>query len=257
MDFVSALLVLGRHWLALVNGLVLTAAASFSMLVAIPPTYQATSSVVLLVPAQKGATEAGQLNPYLGFGSSLGIVAQLTARRMNDLSVAERLYAQGATGDYLVDIVPGDAPMLSVTATSTSEDEALRTAKLVDQAVTKELRDSQVSLGAPSNLLIQTKPVTTATQAVLKRGSQMRAIAAVLVLGVAGTIFAAFTLEGLRVRRERRRADPTYISRSARRSGRTPPGGSPPAPSAKQQRRERALIASGSNQGPAPGRPDQ
>jgi capsular polysaccharide biosynthesis protein len=245
VDFVSALLVLGRHWLALLNGLILTLAASVSMLVAIPPTYQATSSAVLLVPAQPGATEAGQLNPYLGFGSALGIVGELTARKMNDVAMGQRLYAEGATAAYIVDTVPGEAPMLQVTATSTDKDSALRTAKIVDSAISRDLRESQLALGSPKNLLIQTKPVTTATEAVLKRGSQIRAIAAVLVLGVAGTIFAAFTLEGLRVRRERRKADPTFLDRGTkRRFGRAGPD---PTRNGVADR-DRPLVTSGSDQ---------
>lgn len=222
MDFVSALLVLVRHWLVVLNGALLTIGATVALFVAVPPTYQASSSSVLLVPAQPGATESGQLNPYLGFGSSLGIVAQITARRMNDAATGAKLVKQGATASYLVDIVPGDAPMLSVTATSRDEQAALRTAKIVNSAISTELRDSQVALGAPTNLLIQTSPVTTATQAVLKRGSQIRALAAALVLGVAGTIVAAFMIEGVRVRRAKVRADPGVFDK-----GRKPKGGGP------------------------------
>jgi capsular polysaccharide biosynthesis protein len=213
VDFVSALMVLARHWLVVLNGVVLTVGATLALFVAVPPTYQATTSSVLLVPSQPGATETGQLNPYLGFGGSLGIVAEITARRMNDGSMVDKLTKQGATADYLVDLVPGDAPILSVTATSRDEQSSLRTARIVDAAISAELRDSQLSLGAPANLLISTKPVTTATQAVLKRGSQIRAVAAVLVLGIAGTIVAAFIAEGVRVRRARMRADPGHFDR--------------------------------------------
>jgi capsular polysaccharide biosynthesis protein len=230
VDFVSALLVLVRHWLVVLNGAVLTIGATVALFVAVPPTYQATSSAVLLVPAQPGATESGQQNPYLGFGSSLGIVAQITARRMNDAAVGVKLAKQGATADYLVDIVPGDAPMLSVVATSRDEQAALRTAKIVDAAISTELRDSQLALGAPRNLLIQTNPVTTPTHAVLKRGSQIRALAAALVLGVAGTIVSAFIAEGVRVRRAKFRADPGHFDRR-RGPGR---GKAPPAPEMDQ-----------------------
>ena len=225
VDFVSALLVLVRHWLVVLNGALLTIGATVALFVAVPPSYQATSSSVLLVPAQPGATESGQLNPYLGFGSSLGIVAQITARRMNDATTGAKLTKQGATASYLVDIVPGDAPMLSVTATSRDEQAALRTAKIVNSAISTELRDSQVALGAPTNLLIQTSPVTTATHAVLKRGSQIRALAAALVLGIAGTIVAAFMIEGVRVRRAKMRADPGVFDK-----GRKPKGGGGGAP---------------------------
>jgi capsular polysaccharide biosynthesis protein len=229
VDFVSALLVLVRHWLVVLNGAVLTLGATVALFVAVPPTYQATSSAVLLVPAQPGATEAGQLNPYLGFGSSLGIVAQITARRMNDASTAEKLTKQGATADFLVDIVPGDAPMLSVTATSRDEQAALRTAKIVDVAISAELRDSQLALGSPRNLLIQTSPVATPSRAVLKRGSQIRALAAAMVLGIAGTIVSAFIAEGVRVRRARMKADPGHFDRrrQPRRSGGRPDGEEP------------------------------
>jgi hypothetical protein len=178
------------------------AAAGAGILIAVPPTYEASASDVLLVPARPGSTQAGEANPYLGFGGSLGIVAQITARRMNDVATAEALYAQGATAEYLVDIVPGDAPMLSVTAKSPDEATAMKTAEIVEAEIGKQLTQNQLDLQAPQNLLIVTSRVN-GPHAVLKRGSQIRALAGMLAVGMAGTVFLAFAVESLRQRRLR------------------------------------------------------
>ncbi|MEU0881557.1 hypothetical protein ABZ345_23335 [Lentzea sp. NPDC005914] len=204
MDFVSALKVLRRRWVTVLVGFGLMTVAGVGIMIAVPPTYQVKASDVLLVPAQVGSSQAGQANPYLGFGGSLGIVAQITARKMNDFTTIEQMKQAGATGEYLVDIVPGEAPMLSVTATSKSEAEALRTAQIVEKAMTDNLRQSQVDLKAPAQFLITTNPITLPSHAEIQRGSQLRALAGMLVVGLAGTVLAAFVIESVKTRRKQR-----------------------------------------------------
>lgn len=204
VDFVSALKVLRRRWVTVLVGFGIMIAAGIGIMIAVPPTYQVKASDVLLVPAQVGSSQAGQANPYLGFGGSLGIVAQITARKMNDFTTVELMKEQGATGEYLVDIVPGEAPMLSVTATSKSEAEALRTAQVVEKAMTDNLKQSQVDLKAPAQFLITTNPITLPSHAEIQRGSQLRALAGMLVVGLAGTVLAAFVIESVKTRRKQR-----------------------------------------------------
>ncbi|SDI65273.1 Capsular polysaccharide biosynthesis protein [Actinokineospora alba] len=201
LDFVSALKVLGRHWVVVGTGLGLMLVAAVGIFVAIPPTYEAKASDVLLVPAQVGSTQAGQANPYLGFGGALGIVAEITARRMNDPVSVEDMKSKGATAEYLVDIVPGEAPVLQVTAKSKDEQEALNTARIVEKAMGELLQRNQLELKAPQNLLIVLSPVTTATQAEASRGSQMRALAGMLAVGLALTVLAAFMAESVQARK--------------------------------------------------------
>jgi capsular polysaccharide biosynthesis protein len=204
VDFVSALKVLRRRWVTVLVGFGLMIVAGIGIMIAVPPTYQVKASDVLLVPAQVGSSQAGQANPYLGFGGSLGIVAQITARKMNDFTTVEQMKQAGATGEYLVDIVPGEAPMLSVTATSKSESEALRTAQIVEKAMTDNLKQSQVDLKAPAQFLITTNPITLPSHAEIQRGSQLRALAGMLVVGLAGTVLAAFVIESVKTRRRQR-----------------------------------------------------
>lgn len=206
VDFVSALKVLRRRWVTVLIGVVIMTAAGIGILIAVPPTYQVKASDVLLVPAQVGSSQAGAANPYLGFGGSLGIVAEITARKMNDFATVELMKQAGATGEYLVDIVPGEAPMLQVTATSKNEAEALRTAQVVEKAMNDNLRQSQVDLKAPPQFLITTNPVTLPTHSEIQRGSQFRALAGMLVVGLASTVLAAFVVESVKTRRRLRAA---------------------------------------------------
>jgi capsular polysaccharide biosynthesis protein len=206
VDFVSAVKVLGKQWVVVTVGVVLMIAAAVGIFFMVPPTYEVKASDVLLVPAQVGSSQAGQANPYLGFGGSLGIVAEITARRMNDKSTVEEMIAKGGTAEYLVDIVPGEAPMLQVTANSKDREAALRTAQVIEKSMTELLTQSQIDLKAPDNLLITTSPVTTPTHAEIQRGSQMRALAGMVVVGLALTVLIAFLRESVQARKRQKAA---------------------------------------------------
>ncbi|PRY40718.1 hypothetical protein [Umezawaea tangerina] len=201
VDFVSALKVLGKQWVVVTVGVSVMVAAAIGIFFMVPPTYEVKASDVLLVPAQVGSSQAGQANPYLGFGGSLGIVAEITARRMNDKSTVEEMVGKGGTAEYLVDIVPGEAPMLQVTANSKDRAAALRTAQVIEKSMTELLTQNQVDLKAPENLLITTSPVTTPTHADIQRGSQMRALAGMAVVVLALTVLIAFLRESVQTRR--------------------------------------------------------
>lgn len=206
VDFVSAVKVLGKQWVVVTVGVVLMIAAAIGIFFMVPPTYEVKASDVLLVPAQVGSSQAGQANPYLGFGGSLGIVAEITARRMNDKSTVEEMIAKGGTAEYLVDIVPGEAPMLQVTANSQDREAALRTAQVIEKSMTELLTQSQIDLKAPDNLLITTSPVTTPTHAEIQRGSQMRALAGMAVVGLSLTVLIAFLRESVQARKRQKAA---------------------------------------------------
>ncbi|HWO60543.1 MAG TPA: hypothetical protein VNO31_10980, partial [Umezawaea sp.] len=213
VDFVSALKVLGKQWVVVTAGVALMVAGAIGIFFMVPPTYEVKASDVLLVPAQVGSSQAGQANPYLGFGGSLGIVAEITARRMNDQSTIEEMLTKGATAEYLVDIVPGEAPMLQVTANSKDREAALRTAQVIEKAMTELLTQNQIDLKAPENLLITTSPVTTPTHAEVQRGSQMRALAGMAVIGLALTVLIAFLRESVQTRK-RLKADAGLVEES-------------------------------------------
>jgi len=206
VDFVSALKVLGKQWVVVTVGVALMVAAAIGIFFMVPPTYEVKASDVLLVPAQVGSSQAGQANPYLGFGGSLGIVAEITARKMNDKSTVEEMVAKGGTAEYLVDIVPGEAPMLQVTANSKDREAALRTAQVIEKSMTELLTQNQIDLKAPENLLITTNPVTTPTHAEVQRGSQMRALAGMAVVGLALTVLIAFLRESVQTRKRQKAA---------------------------------------------------
>src|SRR5689334_18494068 len=99
MDFGSAVRVLLRHWLVVSLSLLVVVGALGYIFVVVPPTYTATTSGVLLVPNDPRSTDSGRLNPYLGFGGSLQVVAEITARAMNDKPEVAALSAEGARAD--------------------------------------------------------------------------------------------------------------------------------------------------------------
>ena len=101
-------------------------------MVAIPPTYKAVGSadpagLVQLDPHHTGHPGTGPktINPYLAFGGSIKATAEILAKVMNGEDVAQKVLAAGGTGAYVADLSAGDAPIITVTATGKTPDEAL------------------------------------------------------------------------------------------------------------------------------------
>ena len=231
-DFFSSMAVLGRRWKVVGAGIVATVLVAMAAVTAIPPTYKANGSSFLAVAsdANLSATpgDAQPKNPYLAFGGSLNATAELMAKSMNGEQMHAKVAALGGTGDYVTDLAPGDAPVLTISATGKTPEEALTTEKMATQILKDELTNSQLDLGA-KNDLIRTKEVLIPEHAVKQQTSRIRALIGVLVLGLSATVMAAFLVESLAQHRAKSR-----VPRSVGNSGEVRPltgrRGDPPEP---------------------------
>ena len=105
----------------------LTIAALVGAMTIVPITYQAEGEIILLVPTDNLDESVVAQNAYLGFGGSLNVVTFVLARAAGGQQAATEIEAAGGVADFIVDLVPGDAPMLSITATSKDPAEAMKT----------------------------------------------------------------------------------------------------------------------------------
>jgi capsular polysaccharide biosynthesis protein len=208
-DFWTSVDVVRRHWKLLLVGLVLTFALAWGAFVAVGPSYQATTEMILLVP--HGNTTPGRTadvlptgNPYLSFGGTLNVTGTVIAKALMGNQGATEVSARGGSASYSVEPPVGDAPVLTITATSADPAASLRTAAIVRTLLTRELDRQQRVAGAPQASWITMAPLEVADHATPQKKSQIRALAAILVLGTAGSVGMCFFAESLAQRRRGR-----------------------------------------------------
>lgn len=206
MDFVTFLQTLARRWLIVLAGLLVTAAGVIAVLRFVPPSYEASTSLLLTVPVtgdQKGGStsDPGQVNPYLAFGGALNVNAELLADLLASRDAHTMVRAAGGGAEYAVSPGQGAAPVINVLATSGDAREAGATARAVVTVAAQLLSERQRASGAPQSSWIRVSALTSAGSAEQKTTSTIRALVSTVVLGVAATVLLAFTVEGIARRR--------------------------------------------------------
>lgn len=231
MDFWNSLKVLARRWYVVVAGLVLTLVGGLGVNSLIAPSYTAVGSLVLAVPPNL-PERAASSNPYLAYGN-LAVAAKVVASGMNQPSVVRDQRSKGATGDFVVDLDPErSSPIITVNSTARTAAEAIKTVEVVTAGVQQLLADRQKFLGAPQNTWITANSVVVPEEANRAIGSRLRAVSAVLVLGVIGTLTLAFAIEGMAQGRSAPAPPVGSLRAPAATAAAGPPPYSPPPPPA-------------------------
>ena len=208
MDFWSSMRLLVRWWYVVLAGLVVTAAVVVMVFRMVPPTFTATSQQMFLAtPAAPQETRGGQAqasaNPLLDLGGGYNVLAELMAKIMNGVQGQLAVEAAGGEGDYVVDTVPGDAPVLSISVDATTPAKALGTEKVVRDVLAQTLESQQRAAGADARSFVVVRPVFEPIEATYEPASRVRAGGALLIVGVALTIGLVFFVESLAQRRRR------------------------------------------------------
>jgi hypothetical protein len=194
----SLLLILGKLWkykFATLPVLVLILVGAFYVIAVKAPTYEASSTYILVSPPAPPTDEEiardpalGKIhadNPYTRYGDQT-VVVQLLASRMNSEEGIRALAAQGA-GPYTVDSTPvfgSSAPIAQITTMGATPAAAIKTAQLVGRALTRELDGMQAARGTDSKYRIKADAVVVARDATLKASGKLRAFVAVFALGI-------------------------------------------------------------------------
>ncbi len=204
MDILSIVRMARRHWVVVILSLAIATAAVAAVVVSTPPTYRATSSVVLLNPPEAPASvteDAGEVelraleNPYERF-NDLSIVVDIIRRVLASDPSMDTLVGRGLQGTYTVaaniDFYRG--PIIDVAAEAGTEAEALRATQLVVDLLQQTLDDVQTRQGTDPDYFITSDVVVPATRATLVLSSTLRravATAAAGALFVLGMVIVA------------------------------------------------------------------
>jgi capsular polysaccharide biosynthesis protein len=173
----------------------LVVAGAYYVLAVKDPVYEATSTYILVNPpppptedevAQDPKLGIGSDNPYTRYSDQSVVVQVLTSRLSSDVARRE-LEQRGADPDY--EVAPSSefgftAPLVQITGTGPTPAAAVRTARLIGRAVTRELAGMQQARGVAEKYRIDAQQVVVPRDAKLKASGQLRSLVAVFALGL-------------------------------------------------------------------------
>jgi capsular polysaccharide biosynthesis protein len=184
-----------RYKLITLPVVLLTLLGAVYVVVVKEPTYEASSSYILINPPPPPTAEDIARNPALGnvnadnpytrFADQT-VVVQLLASTLSGESARRALMNAGADSRYAVAPTSEfgySTPIVQITGVGASPKVAVRTAKVVGQAVSRELDRLQQSEGVDSRYRIKTYQVDAPDGAQLRASGQLRALVGVLALG--------------------------------------------------------------------------
>jgi capsular polysaccharide biosynthesis protein len=199
--------ILAGRWYILVAGLLLSlilAAIAYSQ---IPPRYTSRGTAVLLQPQQRRVNPD---NPLLSFDKGQNTTASIVVQALSSPQVPAELGLTGretfsvknSGGDGFINI-GADQPFISVTAQSS---EPTRSPEIVAQVMARaqqELANLQGALQVSKRNNLMLESIIDPTPAKRVLDGQMRALGAVLLVGIAITVTIAWAYDQIMSRRNR------------------------------------------------------
>jgi hypothetical protein len=211
---------LGRRWYLVLVGLAATCGIAVLIFGAVPVSYDARASMVLL-PPKNSVSEGG--NPYLNL-SGLGQALDILARRLD--SDAVRTPIEDTIGGTFVAVPDAttSGPILAIEGSGDSEKAALAMTKEVIAAVPVALTSLQTELNVPDFARITAMTITADTEATLNQRVRIQATLAAAGAGLAATILLTGFIDGrLMARRLLLASTPKPLGRKAGRLSRQSP----------------------------------
>jgi capsular polysaccharide biosynthesis protein len=196
MDLVSIARKLWRFKLVTLPVVLLTLCGAVYVVAVKEPVYEASSSYILINPPAPPTAEdvagdpaLGRINsdnPYTRF-SDQSVIVEVLASSMAGKATQQALLKAGADPRYKV--APTSAfgyssPIVQITAQGASPAVAIGSAKLVGDALNRELAHMQQAEGVDSHYRIKAQQVDAPDGAQLRASGQLRMLVGVLALGV-------------------------------------------------------------------------
>lgn len=210
-----------RRWYFVLVGILLTAAGGFVTWTVVPPSYEASSTAVLLPPSSL-VGENG--NPYLYMGGLDQVLTVLTVR-LNSTEVAEPLVHGRGNVAFTVQkdsTVPG--PIMLVTATAESRESAMQLLRDVVDIVPENLSLMQDQLRIPTFSRVEVMTVVQDAEPELMLRDQLRTLLAAVAVGLAATVLATAVLDRILTNRKTRKMRRTRSHTEATSTLRQPRG---------------------------------
>lgn len=191
-----------RRWYFVLAGILITAAGGLFVWTAVPPSYQATSTAVLLPPTSLVGKEG---NPYLFMGGLEQVLTVLTVR-LRSAEVAEPLIQGRGDLSYLVEKDPASpGPIMRITATGNSEASAMELLDEVVQVIPANLVVMQDQLRIPAFSRVEVMTIVQDQTADLLIKDQLRVLLAAVAGGLAATVLVTALLDRVMISRRKKR----------------------------------------------------
>ncbi|WP_461106671.1 YveK family protein [Tessaracoccus terricola] len=204
MDLGSALRVLLRRWLIVLIGIVLTLGACGYLYRTAEPQYQASGSMLMLLPNNaRGPENVG--SPFLYLPNGLNVLARLVTGATSSREFRQEMGAQGLNSSFQVG-VDNQTPIITMTVQGPDPENVIRTRDWLIDALNDELLRVQQEEGTPPLQTAHTRVYGNEDVPMQLGGDWTRSVLAALAAGGLATLIAAFGIDRLLALRKDRRA---------------------------------------------------
>jgi hypothetical protein len=209
VDIWDGLRIVARRWKVAVPIFLIFAVVAFVGGGTIAGEYTANASVILLGPNQQAAGDtldpnvaSTDVNAYLTGCSTCETVARATQLALSSSPTKQALADEGLSTDYTI-VVENRSPIMLLSASGGSGSEATDTlAGLIDR-INQELEARQTDVNAPTDQRITANVLAQDEQAATNFGGRSRVRLALMAVGAAVAVAAAFIVEGVIFKRKR------------------------------------------------------
>jgi hypothetical protein len=199
MEFWTSVKVILRRWYVVIPCMVLTVGVALYLVHHIQPSYKASGSVILggdgqaSRPATTPTTLPG-INPYANMDQVQ--LAFLVGQTAGGSDVQAKMTAAHAWGTYSV-VNIGSEPALLVSLEASTPAQAMQSYKELVSVLNAELRQRQLTVGAPANDLVSVRAWTSPIAATPQNEAKVKALIVVVIVGVLLTLALTFLVDAL------------------------------------------------------------
>lgn len=195
MDLVAMAHTVWRHKFATLPIILLTSALGFYALFLSKPQFQASGSYILVNPPAPPTQEqiardpalanVNANNPLTSYGN-LSVVGLLLTQQMASPSVERMLLQEGLNPLSTVsnDTIYGNAPLVAITGVGSTAAEAVRSGRILGQALLTRLNYIQKQMGVSPRYRVTAYPVVIPAQASERVSGKLRNLILVIVVGI-------------------------------------------------------------------------
>lgn len=190
----DTLRVLARRWWLVALGAIATIAAGGCTLVTVSTEYQADAQVLLLPPPQP-PVGSNRSNPYLEVNRGFVLLASMVAADMKVPEFKDQFVSEGVLSDFSIIVYPDSGPIITILTVDTDEGAAVRTRDRLATEITGRIASLQLAEDVAERWTIDPIVVGAEPYATVRPGARIKALALVMLLGVAATLSLVFVVE--------------------------------------------------------------
>jgi len=196
-----------RRWYIVVPTFVVFAALAFLLSGHVKTTYEASGNVVFLRQGQPADPKDGPINPFQTLDYQSLQMANVMATVATDPTFRDAYVDAGGTPNYTVLASATQTPVLALSTTANSQDEALASYHLLTDRLRSELERRQADVGAPKETWVSAPDLSVPVKADPQTGNKSKALILVLGMGIVVAFGLAFLADSIAAARRRDEQD--------------------------------------------------